>query len=60
MKATGSDEWTINYMIELFDVIRKGYLSQVASVVDDVTGKRPITLSQFAKDYSAASHNKEI
>jgi len=60
MKATGSDEWTINYMIELFDIIRKGYLSQVASVVDDVTGKRPITLSQFAKDYSAASHNKEI
>jgi hypothetical protein len=54
MKETGSDEWTINYMIELFDIIRKGYLSQVSSVVDDVTGKRPITLSQFAKDYSSA------
>jgi len=54
MKATGSDEWTINYMIELFDIIRKGYLSQVSSAIDDVTGKRPITLSQFAKDYSTA------
>jgi len=52
MKETGSDEWTINYMIELFDIIRKGYLSQVSSVVDDVTGKRPTTMSQFAKDNS--------
>jgi uncharacterized protein YbjT (DUF2867 family) len=54
MKDTGSDEWTINYMIELFNIIRKGYLSQVSSVIDEVTGKRPITLSQFAKDYSKA------
>ena len=54
MKETGSDEWTINYMIELFDIIRKGYLSEVSSVIDEVTGKRPITLSQFAKDYSNA------
>ena len=54
MKDTGSDEWTIDYMIELFNIIRNGYLSQVSSVIDDVTGKRPITLSQFAKDYSSA------
>jgi hypothetical protein len=54
MKDSGSDEWTINYMIELFNIIRKGYLSQVSSVIDEVTGKRPISLSQFAKDYSRA------
>jgi hypothetical protein len=41
-------------MLELFDIIRKAYLSQISSAIDDVTGKRPITLSQFAKDYSTA------
>jgi hypothetical protein len=41
-------------MLELFDIMRKGYLSQISSVIDDVTGKRPITLSQFGKDYSTA------
>ena len=52
MKETGLDDWTIKYMMELFNIIRMGYLSQVSSVSDDVTGKRAISLNQFAKDYS--------
>ena len=39
MKETGGDDWTINYMMELFNIIRMGYLSQVSSVMEDVTGK---------------------
>ena len=31
-----------------------GYLSQVSSVIEDVTGKSAISLNQFAKDYSRA------
>lgn len=54
MKETGSDDWTINYMMELFNIIRMGYLSQVSSVIEDVTGKKAIPLNQFAKDYSGA------
>jgi hypothetical protein len=42
-------------MIELFNIIRKGYLSQVSSVIDELTGKRPITMSQFTKDYSTTA-----
>jgi uncharacterized protein YbjT (DUF2867 family) len=53
MKETDWDDWTINYMMELFNIIRMGYLSQV-SVIEDVTGKRAIPLNQFAKDYSTA------
>jgi uncharacterized protein YbjT (DUF2867 family) len=30
MKDTGADDWTINYMMELFNIIRVGYLSQVS------------------------------
>jgi uncharacterized protein YbjT (DUF2867 family) len=54
MKETGWDDWTINYMMELFNIIRMGYLSQVSSVIEDVTRKRAISLNQFAKDYSRA------
>jgi uncharacterized protein YbjT (DUF2867 family) len=52
MKESGWDDWTINYMMELFNIIRMGYLSQVSSVIEDVTGKRAIPFNQFAKDYS--------
>ncbi len=54
MKDTGWDEWTINYMMELFNIIRMGYLSEVSSVTEEVTGRSAISLSQFAKDYSGA------
>jgi uncharacterized protein YbjT (DUF2867 family) len=36
------------------DIIRRGYASQVSSAVEEVTGKRPISFSQFAKDYIEA------
>jgi uncharacterized protein YbjT (DUF2867 family) len=52
MKDTAWDEWTINYMMELFNIIRMGYLSEVSSVTEEVTGRSAISLSQFAKDYS--------
>jgi uncharacterized protein YbjT (DUF2867 family) len=54
MKETGWDDWTIDYMMELFNIIRMGYLSQVSSVIEEVTGKRAISLNQFAEDYSSA------
>ena len=60
MKDTGLDDWTINYMMELFNIIRMGYLSQVSSVIEDVTGKRAISLNQFAKDYSRSFHMSQI
>src|SRR5437867_353125 len=54
MKGTGGDDWTINYLMELFNIIRMGYLSEVSSVTEEVTGRSAISLSQFAKDYSGA------
>jgi uncharacterized protein YbjT (DUF2867 family) len=54
MKETGWDDWTIDYMMELFNIIRMGYLSQVSSVIEDVTGKRAISFDQFVEDYSKA------
>jgi hypothetical protein len=39
-------------MRELYSITRMGYVSQISSAVDEVTGRRPISFSQFAKDYA--------
>jgi uncharacterized protein YbjT (DUF2867 family) len=54
MKDTGMDEWTTNSMIELFEITRADYVSEISPVVEQVTGNKPITFSQFAKDYAGA------
>lgn len=54
MNDIGWDEWTINFFIELYGIMRLGYLSHVSSVVEEVTGKRAISFNQFAKDYAEA------
>ena len=54
MKDMGADEWTINSMIELFGITRAGYLSEISPAVEQVTGKKPIRFSQFARDYAGA------
>ena len=54
MKDMGADEWTINSMIELFGTTRAGYLSEVSPAVEQITGDKPITFSQFARDYAEA------
>jgi uncharacterized protein YbjT (DUF2867 family) len=55
MKDIGWDEWTIKFLIELYNIIRLGYLSDVfSSTVEEITGKRANSFSQFAKDYAEA------
>ena len=50
MKDAGADDWTINSMIELFGIIRAGYAAAVSPTVEQITGNRPISFSQFARD----------
>ena len=54
MKDIGMDEWTVNSMIELFEITRAGYVSTISPVVEQVTGNKPISFSQFVKDYAEA------
>jgi uncharacterized protein YbjT (DUF2867 family) len=54
MKDTGADDWTINSMIELFEIIRAGYASAVSPIVEQITGHKPVTFEQFAKDHAGA------
>src|SRR5215831_3831576 len=52
MKDIGWDEWRINFLIELYNFIRLGFLSNVTSPVEELTGKKAISFNQFAKDYA--------
>ena len=49
-----SEDWTINSMIELFEIIRADYASEVSPIVEQITGYKPITFEKFAKDYAGA------
>ena len=53
MKDMGADYWQISCLIEIFGITRAGYLSEI-SPVEQVTGNKPITFSQFARDYAGA------
>jgi uncharacterized protein YbjT (DUF2867 family) len=52
MKEMGMDEWLISTISELSNYFKKGHASQVSSSVEDVTGRRPISFSQFGNDYA--------
>jgi uncharacterized protein YbjT (DUF2867 family) len=54
MKEMGMSDWIINTISELHGYFREGNASEVSSAVEEVTGKKPISLSQFAKDYAEA------
>ncbi len=54
MKEVGLNDWLIDTISDLYYYFRKGYASQVSSAVEEVTGKKPITFGQFAKDYAEA------
>ena len=45
------DDWSINIMIELFSTIREGYGSETTEAVEDITGRRPISMTELANEY---------
>lgn len=50
MRAMGMDKWFIDSMIELYDISRNGYASDISSAVEDNTGRRSTSFSQFVKE----------
>lgn len=54
MKQSGMPEVIVEANIELYSIYKAGYASEVTPVVEQVTGKKPITFEQFAKDYVEA------
>jgi hypothetical protein len=55
MKETAVDDWFTYVVLFMLDsYYRKGIAAQVFSAVEEVTGKKSISFSQFAKDYVQA------
>ena len=51
MKEIGMNDWLINTVSELSEYFRKGKASEISPAVEEVTGNKPISFSQFANDY---------
>lgn len=54
MKRLGAEDWFIDVMLELFRITRAGYGSQTTTAVEHLIGRKPMSFSQFAKDYAGA------
>ncbi len=47
----GMPDWLVDGLIELSAAFRAGYGSKVSSAVEQITGKRPRSFSQFVQDH---------
>ncbi|MGB8101097.1 MAG: SDR family oxidoreductase [Nitrososphaeraceae archaeon] len=54
MMKMGMEDWLIDAMMEPYTIIKSGHGSQTTSSIEEVTGRKPILFSQFAKDYAQA------
>jgi uncharacterized protein YbjT (DUF2867 family) len=54
MKEIGMDDWFIDVMMESYSIIRAGYASQTTTVIEQITGRKPIPFTQFANNYAQA------
>jgi uncharacterized protein YbjT (DUF2867 family) len=50
IKDMGMSDWHTNILLELLKISRDGYLSSIFPAVEEVTGKKLISFSQFARD----------
>ena len=54
MKAAGMPEVLVDAFMDLNRIAKAGKTSAVSPVVEQVTGKKPISFEQFARDYAEA------
>jgi uncharacterized protein YbjT (DUF2867 family) len=54
MKEMGMENWFIDAMMEFNNIIRAGHGPQMTTVVEQITGRKPILFGQFAKDHAEA------
>jgi hypothetical protein len=54
MKDSDIGDWWINVVMEVYELYKGGKQEQISSAIEEVTGKKPISFSKFAKDYAQA------
>ena len=54
MKQNGMDDWLVEATLEFYRIIKAGHASKTTNVVEQITGRKPISFGQFARDYAQA------
>jgi len=54
LAAAGMDAGAIEYMSLLYGVVRAGHAAYVSDTVERITGSKPVTFEEFAKENAAA------
>jgi uncharacterized protein YbjT (DUF2867 family) len=54
MHQAGTPDWAIDAMMELYALNRSGRSALVTPAVEQVTGKKPLSFAQFARDHASA------
>ena len=54
MMKVGMEDWLIDAIMEYYPIIKSGNASETTSTIEEVTGRKPILFSEFAKDYAEA------
>ena len=54
MKKMGMEDWLIDALLEFYSVIRSGDASQSTTAVEQITGRKPISLEQFVRDHASS------
>ena len=52
MQGAGMPEAIVNSLLELYASYKAGLAAEISPVVEQVTGKKPISFEQFVKDYA--------
>jgi uncharacterized protein YbjT (DUF2867 family) len=52
LEKSGLSDWWIKVIMEVYDIYEGGIQAYVSTTVEEVTGKRPRTFAQFAKDHA--------
>jgi uncharacterized protein YbjT (DUF2867 family) len=53
MKNTGMEDWLVDALMEIYNIIRSGYASQTTATIEQITRRKPITFEQFVRDYAS-------
>ena len=51
LKNMGIGDWFIDNALELYDMYRSGHRSLETTVIEQITGQKPTSFSQFASNY---------
>jgi len=54
MKASYMPEWAIESMLELYEFQRDGRAERVTSAVEEISGRSPLSIDDFARDNAGA------